>query len=431
MKKTILLSALLASQLFGDAATVLPVEKRTFEQSKFIPDISLILDTSYVNRNKSNDEIAHFEMPGVAHGLMGSHEHGGHSHATYNASEGFNLNYAELVLSSSVDPYFTMDGVFHFSEYGVEIEEAYFTTTSLPAGLRLRGGKMLSNFGRLNAQHHHYWDFADMPLVYQAFLGDHGINELGLQLQWVAPLPHYLMIGGEVLQGDNESMFGTASIPDPLNDDEEAAPLTDTADVPALFVGYVKTAVDVGDTTIMPGISYARGSSRINHFDDEAPHAFAGMSSLYGADLTVKHYFDSYSFLTWQSEWMMREMDGTQYAYNPEMTDPVMGSATMEKEQAGYYTQLVYAYNANWRAGARYGSIYKNDVTRNGDKLDMENNFDRITAMVEYHPSEFSRFRLQYNHNTALFNEAGERQNIDTLIVEANIAIGAHAAHDF
>jgi hypothetical protein len=431
MKKTLLLTTLLSSLLFGDAATVLPVEKRTFEQSKFIPDISLILDASYVNRNKEDDEIAHFEIPGIAHGLLGAHEHGGHSHATYNAYNGFNINYAELVLSSSVDPYFTLDGVFHFSENGVEIEEAYFTTTALPAGLRLRGGKLLSNFGRLNAQHHHYWDFGDMPLVYQAFLGDHGINEKGLQLQWVAPMSHYLMVGAEVLQGENESMFGTGSIADPLTDEEDAAPLAEAADAPALFVGYVKTAVDIGETTIMPGISYARGTSRLDHFGDEEPHAFSGMSSLYGVDLTVKHYFDSYSYLTWQSEWMMRDMDGTQYAYDPEATDPDIVNAELEKEQAGYYTQLVYALDKNWRFGARYDSIYQNDVTKNDVKLDMEDNFDRVSAMAEYHPSEFSRIRLQYNHNTALFNEEGERQDIDTVMVQVNIAIGAHAAHDF
>ena len=78
-----------------------------------------------------------------------------------------------------------MDGVLHFSENGVAVEEAYFTTTSLPAGLRLRGGKLNSNFGRINEQHHHYWDFGDMPLVYDAFLGMHGLSEMGVRNNFV------------------------------------------------------------------------------------------------------------------------------------------------------------------------------------------------------------------------------------------------------
>ena len=186
----------------------------SFSQTAFLPDISLIVDGSYVNRNMSNDEVAHLEIPGVAHGLIGSHSHGGTSHATYNASEGFNLNYAEMALSSTVDPYFTLDGVLHISENGIEIEEAYFTSTALPYGFRLKGGKFLSDFGRINAVHHHAWDFADMPLVYQAFLGDHGIDEIGMQLQYLMPTPFYWMIGGEVLQGANEGMCGNKAFPE-------------------------------------------------------------------------------------------------------------------------------------------------------------------------------------------------------------------------
>jgi len=427
MKKALLLSTLVSASLFAVAPSVKPAEERSFSQSQYIPDISLVTDFSYVYRDIDDSELQHLGIPGIVHGLMGSHDHDGENHATYNANNGFNFNYAELVLSSSVDPYFNMDAVFHFSEHGVEIEEAYFTTTSLPAGLRLRGGKILSEFGRINSQHAHFWDFGDMPLVYEAFLGSHGINELGVQLQWVAPMEHYLMIGAEALQGTNESMFGNAAISNP-NAVEGAAPLASEVRAPSLFVGYVKTAFDIGETTILPGLSCAYGSSRLDHFGDaENPHAFAGNSALYGADLTVKHYFDSYSFLTWQSEWLMRDMDGTQYDSNGTVTS----STDLEKKQAGYYIQLVYAYDKNWRAGVRYDNIYQNDVTEGGTGLDLPDNFNRYSAMAEYHPSEFSRIRLQYNRNDALYNEEGERQDINTVMLQVNIAIGAHGAHDF
>lgn len=433
MKKTLLLSTIVVSALMAEIPALKPADERTFVQSQYMPDISLITDFSYVYRNMDDSELAHLELPGIAHGLMGSHSHDGHAHATYNANNGFNLNYAELILSSSVDPYFSMDGVFHFSEAGVEIEEAYATTSALPANLRLRAGKMLSDFGRLNNQHHHAWDFGDMPLVYEAFLGNHGINELGLQLQWVAPAPHYLMIGAEALQGTNEMMFGNTLIGDPDN------PIAAEERAPSLFTGYMKAAFDVGATTVMPGVSCAYGSSRLDHRDDEEnPHAFAGNSVLYGADLTVKHYFDSYSFLTWQSEWLMRDMDGTQYAVDANNTDSVTGEAALNKKQAGFYTQLVYALNKNWRMGARYDNIYMNDITKNGMTLvyddngvKYEQNYVRYSAMAEYHPSEFSRLRLQYNRNNAMYNEAGEQQDIDTVMLQLNLAIGAHGAHSF
>lgn len=423
MKKILLSSTLCAVMAFG-AADVLPVEKRTFTQSQFIPDISLIMDMSFVNRSVTDQKAKHLEMPGVAHGLLGSHDHGSSSHATYNANNGFNLNYAELVLSSSVDPFFTMDGVFHFSEHGVEIEELYFTTTALGYGTRVKGGKFNSNFGYLNEQHHHYWDFNDMPLVYESFLGMHGINEKGVQFQWTAPTSTYLMLGVEVLQGENEQMFG--------NEEMDLKDINGTtvsaADAPSLFIAYAKSSFDIDDTTILGGLSYAQGKSRISHMEHEDlsdKHAFKADSKIYGVDLVVKHNFDSYSSLKWQSEWLMRDMDGKQYnAAKP-------NGINLTKKQAGIYSQLVYAYDQSWKIGARYDNVYQNDVKANGTTKDMPTNMDKYTAMLEYSTSEFARFRLQYDRNNALFNEDDVRQNIDTIMLQVNISIGAHGAHSF
>jgi len=426
MKKILLSSVLCASIAFG--ADMLPVEKRTFTQSKFIPDISLIMDMSYVNRSIDDHEAGLLDVPGVVHGLLGSHSHGSDNHATYNVKNGFNLNYAELLLSSSVDPFFTMDGVFHFSENGVEIEELYFTTTALGYGARVKGGKFSSNFGYLNEQHHHSWDFADMPLVYESFLGMHGINEVGVQLQWIAPTDTYMMLGAEVLQGTNEQMFGNeevdlTKINITANPDEAKA-----ADAPSLFIVYAKTSFDIQDTTILAGLSYAQGKSRINHSEHEGPSVFSGDSTLYGADLVIKHYFDSYSSLKWQSEWMLRDMDGVQYANN---TIGAFISPSLTKNQAGLYSQLIYAHDRNWKMGVRYDTIYHNDVEVNGVNKNLSTDIDKYSAMLEYSTSEFARFRLQYDRNNALYNEDGVQQKIDTIMFQVNISIGAHAAHSF
>jgi len=424
MQKILLSSMLLATITYASMDTI-PTEKRTFEQSKFMPDISLIMDGSFVNRNIDDDEVVHLELPGIAHGLIGSHEHGGATHSSYNANNGFNLNYAELVLSSSVDPSFTMDSVFHFSPDGVEIEELYFTSTALANGMRIKGGKFNSNFGYLNEQHHHSWSFGDMPLVYEAFLGMHGINETGLQVQWTAPTSTYLMLGAEILQGENEQMFGNSS----MGGDEEN-PLVESETAPSLLIAYAKTSFDIDDTTVLAGISYAQGSSRIDHGDDEeSPHLFAGDSSVYGVDLTIKHYFDSYSSLTWQSEYLKRDMDGIQYNLNSE--GAVLGQPDLTKEQSGIYSQLVYTHDKNYQMGLRYDSIFQNDVKANNSVVEKPNNLNRYSAMLEYHTSEFARFRLQYNHNKALYNEEGEQESINTLMLQVNISIGAHAAHSF
>jgi len=397
----------------------------SFSQSAFIPNISLVLDTSYVSRNKRDDEIAHLEVPGVVHGLLGAHTDGDITHSTYNANNGFNFNYAELALFSSVDPYFTMDSIFHLSPQGFEIEEAFVTSTALDYGLRAKAGKFLSNFGYLNEKHHHAWEFNDMPLVYEGFLGLHGINEVGLQVQWTAPTSTYLMFGAEVFQGTNEQMFGK----DTIGDAED--PIAKASDGPSLFVAYIKSSVDVEDTTIFGGISYANGSSRLDHSSDEEPYAFSGDSELYGVDLLVKRYFGSYSSLSWQSELLIRDMDGVQYNLDPNDITVALSSPNLRKKQAGLYTQLTYSINQSWKIGARYDTIYKNDVFEDGINVNEPGSLDKYSAMIEYQTSEFARFRLQYNHNEALFNEDGLRQNVNTIMLQANIAIGAHGAHSF
>jgi hypothetical protein len=400
------------------AATPAPSVRKSF-----IPDISLIVDGGYVDRNVNDEQMAHLEIPGIVHGV-GSGGHEGHDHSSYYANNGFNLNYAELNLSGSVDHWFDLWTTLHFSEEGVDIEEAYFTTKSLPAGLRLKGGKFKSDFGYLNQFHQHAWSFADAPLVYDGFLGSHGLQENGLQLQWVAPMNHYLMVGVEALQGGNESTFGDAAIVNP-NDPEDVIAASPAE--PSLWVGYVKTSQDIGDATaVLGGISYATGNSRMDHWEDENPHAFSGNAELYDVDLVVKHFFNSYQNIVWQSEWMYRNMDGTKYV-NPE---EITGLA-MTKKQAGYYSQLVYAHDKNWKAGVRYDDFTQNVVVVNGINADLPNDLNRYTGMVEYKPSEYSYIRLQYEKNNALYNEEGQPQDLHSLILQFDMMIGAHPAHNF
>ncbi|HUK99293.1 MAG TPA: hypothetical protein VLX29_00385 [Nitrospirota bacterium] len=58
------------------------------------------------------------------------------------------------------------------SETGIDLEEAYVVTTTLPEGWQIKGGKFKNNFSRLDSQHPHAWDFRDTALPYRAFLGN-------------------------------------------------------------------------------------------------------------------------------------------------------------------------------------------------------------------------------------------------------------------
>src|SRR5262249_59074154 len=86
-------------------------------------------------------------------------------------SAGITLQELELAFQSIVDPYFRAD-VFltipHLS--GLEVEEAFLTTTSLPA-LQVKAGAFRSAFGRQNGIHLHVHDLVERPFVNAPSLG--------------------------------------------------------------------------------------------------------------------------------------------------------------------------------------------------------------------------------------------------------------------
>ncbi|BBG66414.1 zinc-regulated TonB-dependent outer membrane receptor [Hydrogenimonas sp.] len=341
----------------------------SFNQGAFLPDIALVLNSSAVSRNVDNSSYENFAIPGFIPA--------GDGDLPFNKNRGFNLNYAELSLRSAVDPYFDASAYFHLRPNEFEIGEAYVTTRSLPYSLRIKAGKFKSDFGRINAKHHHSWHFDTQPLVYKAMLGPDGISDPGIQLQWVAPTDTYIMAGIEALQGSNIRSFG---------DIEKNN----------LYVGYLKSSTDVGDTTLLGGVSIAHGKNTTGNETD-----------LYGADFTTRTYLNAYSALTWQSELLYRTYDN--------------GTAT--EDQAGLYSELIYQIDKNYSCGFRYGILFKNSGS-------LPDDLDRYSVMAEYKPFPMSRLRLQYNRDRSKVID-GERRDIDEIIFSLNVAIGAHGAHAF
>ena len=348
----------------------------TFDQKSFLPDIALIMDTSAVGRNVDNSMYETYFIPGFS-----EYDAAEESEIPFNKNRGFNFNYAELALHSTVGPYFDADAIFHLKPDEFEIEEAYLTSRALPYALKAKIGKFRSDFGRINAIHQHAWHFTSQPLVHEALLGTEGINDAGVQLQWVLPTEDiYLMAGMEALQGENDISFGDIK----KNN---------------LYIGYLKSSIDItDDTTALVGLSIAHGKN-LEGYDTD----------IYGADLTLKTALDSYSSLLWQTELLYRNKK----------------TAAQTEKQAGYYTQFVYQYNQNWSTGIRYDSLFKNID-------DQPDDLDRYTAMLEYKPFEFTKFRLQYTYDRSkMFGLNNERKNTSELLLGVTIEAGAHGAHAF
>lgn len=355
------------------------------------PNISLILSTFGYTSNLSEAELARRVIPGYMNGGITN-------------KKGFNFDSAELGFYAPVDPYFNLYATIPVSEDGVEVEEAYFLTTSLPYGFQLKGGKFKSGFGRINGQHAHVWDFQDLPLPYKAFIEGEGIIEKGLQLTYLPPLPFYTLLGLEALQGQNAMLFGP-----------------DARSGPHAFTAFAKASFDIGDnSTILVGQSVISGSTRTNTIADNAE--FRGTSTLYDTELTYKWKPSTTQSFTLQSEYLYRDQKG-------DLADLSAATAdTLKRSQDGLYVQGIYQLN-RWRVGARYDllDLFKKDYILAGTQTDFGSRPWRASGMLEFNPTEFSRLRLQYNHDMS----ARDGRANNELVLQLLFAIGAHGAHPF
>jgi hypothetical protein len=149
----------------------------------FNPDIGVIFTGRAWSYDNNPDD---YEIPGFP--LGGE---------TELAPDGLSLGETEINISANVDDKFTawltVPIHIHDGNTEIDVEEAWIETLKLPAGLSLRMGRFFSNIGYLNEKHPHAWDFADQPLPYKAFLGNHYLDD-GLQMRITLPVTKAIQV---------------------------------------------------------------------------------------------------------------------------------------------------------------------------------------------------------------------------------------------
>jgi hypothetical protein len=385
----------------------------TFIQNRFNPDLSIIADFAAVGTSVSDQTAQSLAVPG----FIDQSDRTG-------KSRGINFNYLELAFAASVDPYFDFFGVVTFAPDGVDVEEAYVDTRQLPFGFQLRIGKFLSSFGRLNGMHQHVWDFYDQPLVYEAFMGTEGFKNPGARVSWTAPVDFLLQFNFEVFQGVSDESRTFNAVGYTLTSTDGTTVISSTAPfVPALYVGSLKTSFDFGDHVFLAGASIMYGHSTQTSTD----MAFSAPGTiLYGGELTYKYLISSYRSLTWQNEYLGLVSSG-------DLALAADGNIHHQsKNQGGFYSQLIWRFDqpGRWRVGARFDLLAQNSITQDGVKQPLDNMLQRYTTMLEYSPTEFSRFRLQYAYDRSRFLD-GVQKPIHEVLLQMNIAVGPHGAHSF
>jgi hypothetical protein len=333
---------------------------------------------------------------------------------------GFSIPNAEITLDGAVDPYFKgfsnivykLDGQ---GETGVELEEAYLLTTSLPANLQLKVGQFFTEFGRQNPQHPHAWAFVDQPLVMNRMFGAEGLRSQGARLSWLLPLPFFTEAMVSVMNsaGGTTSSFRSDESPEIHGGVAAERPVMSLRDM--LIAPRISSSFDLSETqTLLVGASAAFGPN------NSGPTA---RTSIYGVDAYYKWKPAAaqagFPFVSLQGEAMFRRYDAEERTTNG--SDVPLPSETLRDR--GGYAQVLYGIKPRIVAGLR-GDV----VTGNQGAFDSELRADRyrLSPNFTWYPTEFSKIRFQYNYD--------DRHGIGTdhsLWIQIEFLLGAHAAHKF
>lgn len=358
----------------------------------FNPALGAALTGRYASLDRSWNEI-----PGI---LSGGEIGAG--------DPGFSLGEAEINLKANVDDRYFANLTFALAsedgELNVELEEAWLQTTGLPAGLNVVAGRFFSEAGYLNAFHRHADDFTDRPLPYQAFLGGQYLVD-GVRASWIAPTPLFLELGTELNWGGGFPSSSNATTS------------------PAAWTAYAHLGGDAGLAH-----SWQLGASYISadaiersggHGEESAPaETFTGDSDLAAFDFVWKWSPDGNNAvhnLKVQGEYFRRSESGQfdGFAY--------------DGDQDGWYLQTVWQFAPRWRVGLRHDTVNANNsALLAGTELeDPGRRSSRDALMLDWSPSEYSRWRVQFMDDRVL-------PGSDTQwLLQYIMSIGAHGGHQF
>jgi hypothetical protein len=373
----------------------------------FNPAISLIMDGRYVDYTSRPDS-------GYLPGFRYNPEYG-------LDAEGFHIGESELTLSANVDDKFYGQATIALGnedgETVTEVEEAFVQTTALGHGLTAKFGRHFSALGYLNEQHPHAWDFADRPLVYSALLGGTLKNE-GIQLTWLLPTDFYLESGIELGNG-------------------QPFPAAGNHNGFSAQTAFLTTGSDIGFShSWQAGLSWWHGKSDAAAVNGSG-WDFAGDSYLTALDLVYK----------WAPMGNTKEKNFKlqfEYLRNRDNGQLLAGDELHQyaAHRDGWYAQAVWQFRPLWRTGLRYdrvkagpsGSLSSpmpwltdSGLFGHGDA------FHRVSAMLEWIPSEFSRLRLQYNAPLAGGGSAIDAASVEDAkwTFQYTVSMGSHGAHQY
>lgn len=281
---------------------------------------------------------------------------------------GITLRELAFNLHSTLDPFSLARVAFALTEEGAELEEAYITYTSILPRLSLSAGRFRQQLGVVNRWHEHSLDQSHYPLMLTLPLGEEGLVQTGISLDWLAPSlwADALEVTLQVTNGENPEVFSGELFSFPTT------------------LLKVKNYWDLSSNTYFElGMSGAYGFNHLRGIDSETGAVFAeGLrsSAIAGFDLTLSwepRARAKYEGVIWRTEglYVRKELPG----------DAI-------EEYWGAYSYLETKLRINL-----YGGVRGDFVRLPDDPIQSGRNAIEVVPYLTWWQSEFVRARLEYN----------------------------------
>ena len=296
------------------------------------------------------------------------------------------LNETEVSFQAVVDPYIRADFFVSFGrdaqtgKYGVNVEEGYLTSLSLPYRLQLKAGKFKEAVGRINPTHAHALPFVDLPNAYVNYFGEEGLNDEGVSLSWLLP----------------NKKFYQELIVQATSGKSESPSFMESAGNRFIYLAHLKNFFTLNDNSTLEfgltGISGPNDSSRV--------------TNIAAGDLTYKWKpvkMNTYKSLTWQNE----------FFYSSKSY-----SSVESRQSMGLYSFLQYQIAKRWFLTGRYDY-----AQRPIDRSIVEQAYSLTAGWLA---TEFSKMEVEIKTTD---------DNIQSRYYQAWLrwifVIGAHGAHQY
>lgn len=293
----------------------------------------------------------------------------------------------------SLDPFSFMKAVVEIRPGEVELGEAYITWTRFLKNISLTAGKFRQQFGVLNRWHVHAADQIDYPLAMTTILGEDGLNQLGISLEWAMPslISDANQLTLQITNGQNENLFSGEAFSFPS------------------VLAHLKNYWDLSTNTYLElGLSGMIGENNFRGYDDNNNLILENsrLTTLGGVDLTL--FWQPvqqalYNSFTWRSEL---------YFANKELEKSTI-------KTWGGYSYLQYQFAEQWHIGARF------DYTLPFEANNSSKYLYQIVPYIVWNQTHWVKFRLQYNY----LNGTEMSQSINTIALQVVFAVGPHK-HD-